>query len=149
MSSTISMSGSSSSSVVTAISTAIGVRQVKPTTIDLAQAANTYDLYTCSTQPVVIEGLTIQMPAAVNLSDDATITSISIQTNDTTAQTFIPAATAVKASMTAGAQFSWTGFTRLAVGKKIQLTIAGGAADAASVCLVEVLYHATVAGGTL
>ena len=129
--------------------TTAGARRVKPATIDLAQAAASYDLYTCSTQPVVIEGLTIQMPAAVDLSDDATITSISIQTDDTTAQTFIPAATAVKASMTAGAQFSWTGFTRLAVGKKIQLTIAGGAADAASVCLVEVLYHATVAGGTL
>lgn len=127
-----------------------GARCVKPKTIDLHQAAASYDLYTCTTQPCVIEGITIQMPAAIDISDDTAITAISIQTDDTTAQTFIPAATAVKASMTAGAQFSWTGFTRIAVGKKVQLTIVGGTADAdPTTCLVEVLYHPTVTGGYL
>src|SRR5512143_4158408 len=47
-------------------------------TIDLQQAANTYDLFTATSGSVVVEGFTITLPN-VNVSDDATITSISIQ----------------------------------------------------------------------
>ncbi len=126
----------------------MGRLQVAPTTIDLQQAAGTYDLFTGTTQDVVVEKLLIRLPN-VDVSDDVTITSISIQTNDTTPQVFISAADGAKVNLTAEAQLGYTGVVTVKVGKKIQLTIAGGAADEATVCDVIAECRAVVSGGYL
>jgi hypothetical protein len=121
---------------------------VAVTTIDLHQAAANYTLFTGTTQHVVLENILIRLPN-VNVSDDAAITSISIQTNDTTAQTFISSVQGAKANLTANAQLSWSGQCMIDVGALIQLTIAGGTADATTTCDVIAIYRAAVAGGTL
>ncbi|MBA7580617.1 hypothetical protein ES708_22510 [subsurface metagenome] len=126
----------------------MGRLQVAATTIDLQQAAGTYDLFTGNTQDVVVERLLIRLPN-VDVSDDVTITSISIQTNDTTPQVFISAADGAKVNLTAEAQLGYTGVVAVKVGKKIQLTIAGGAADEATVCDVIAECRAVVSGGYL
>ena len=122
--------------------------QIAATTIDLQQAAGNYDLFTGNSQDVVVERLLIRLPN-VDVSDDVNITSISIQTNDTTAQVFISAADGAKVNLTAEAQLGYTGVIMIKVGKKIQLTIAGGAADEATVCDVICEYRAVVSGGYL
>ena len=126
----------------------MGRLQVAATTIDLQQAAGTYDLFIGTTQDVVVERLLIRLPN-VDVSDDVTITSISIQTNDTTPQVFISVADGAKANLTAEAQLGYTGVVMIKVGKKIQLTIAGGAADEATVCDVIAEYRAVASGGYL
>lgn len=121
---------------------------LKSTTINLQQAANSYDLFTGTTQDVLITKLVFALPA-VNVADDATITTISIQTNDATPQTFISSVSGAKANLTSSAQLAWTGAILLAATKKIQLTIAGGAADASTVCKVTAEYTPITAGGYL
>jgi len=128
--------------------TSPGKLQLAATTIDLQQAAGSYDLFTGTTQDVVIEKLVVRLPN-VDVSDDANITSISVQTDDTTPQVFISSTTGAKANLTAEAQLSWTGAVLIKVGTKIQLTIAGGAADAPTVCDVVCECRAVVAGGHL
>jgi len=128
--------------------TAIGKIQMAATTIDLQQAAASYDLFTGTTQDVIAEKLVIRLPN-VDVSDDVTITSISIQTDDATPQVFISSTTGAKANLTAEAQLSWTGAILIKTGTKIQLTIAGGAADAPTVCDVIAECRAVVAGGYL
>jgi hypothetical protein len=126
----------------------MGRLQVAATTIDLQQAADTYDLFIGTTQDVVVEKLLIRLPN-VDVSDDVTITSISIQTNDETAQTFISATDGAVDKLTAEAQLGYTGVIMIKVGKKIQLTIAGGAADDPTVCDVIAVYRAVAGGGYL
>jgi len=128
--------------------TATGKIQVAATTIDLQQAAGSYDLFTGTTQDVVVEKLVIRLPN-VDVSDDANITSISIQTDDATPQVFISATDGAKANLTPEAQLGYTGVVLIKVGKKIRLTIAGGAADAQTVCDVVAEYRAVVSGGYL
>ena len=122
--------------------------EISATTEDLDQVADTYDLFTGTTQDVVIESLLIRLPN-VDVSDDAIITSISIQTNDVTPGVFISAASGAKANLTAEAELGWTGTKLLKVAKKIQLTIAGGAADVATVCDIICTYRAVASGGHL
>lgn len=130
------------------VSLGAGKLQLKAATIDLAQIAGAYDLFTGTTQDVVVEKLTFRLPN-VNVADDATITSISIQSNDATPQVLISSTLGVKANLTAETQISWTGAVLLKAGKKIQLTIADGAADAATVCDVVAEYRAVTGGGFL
>lgn len=130
------------------VSTASGVLQLSATTEDLQQAASTYDLFTGTTQAVVVEKVVLAVPN-VDVSDDATITYITIQTDHSTPQVIFNSTSGAKANLTAEAQLSWTGAIYLPVGKKIQLTIAGGAADAPTVCNITAQYRAVVAGGTL
>lgn len=130
------------------LATGAGSPQVKAATIDLHQAAGDYDLFTGATQDVVLERLCIRLPN-VNVADDATITSISIQTNDATPQVLVSSALGAKANLTAEAQIFWTGLELIKTGRKIQLTIAGGASDAETVCDVVAEYRAVAAGGTL
>ena len=129
-----------------------GVMQVFNTTIDLYQAAGTYDLATRAIQDCLIESVIVALPN-INVSDDATITSISVQTNDSTAQVFIDGAVeGLKANLAAEAQIasSLSSPILLRNGKKIQLTIAGGAADASPTkCDVTIIYEAAVSGGYL
>lgn len=120
----------------------------KTTTIDLQQAAGTYDLFTGMAQEVVVKSLLFVLPN-VDVSDDANITGISIQTDDVTPQVFIGAIDGVKANLMAEGQLAWIGAIAIKVGTKIQLTIYGGAADAATVCGVTVEYRAVVSGGYL
>lgn len=126
--------------------TGIGRAQIATTTISLNQAAETYTLFTGTTQAVMIEKLIIQMP---NEPAGGALTSISIQTNDATPQTFITSQQGAVANLTAEAQLSNTSPIKISTGKRIQLTIAGGAHGSAYVCNVTVLYRAIVAGGTL
>ena len=122
--------------------------QIKPTTIDLNQAAATYDLVTATSGDVLVESLVLRCP--VDCSDDAgAFTGISIQTDDTTAQVFISQANGVKANLTDQSQIAWTGAILLKATKKIQLTIYGGAADEATVCDIVAKYRAVVSGGYL
>jgi len=125
-----------------------GVLQVTATTIDLEQVAASYDLFTGTTQDVVVEKLVIRLPN-VDVSDDAALTSISIQTDDTTPQVFVDATAGDVGTLTAEAQLAWTGAILIKAGKKIQLTIAGGAADDPTVCDVEAECRAVVSGGYL
>ena len=115
---------------------------VIPTTIDLQQAAANYDLYTATGGTVYVEAFTITLPN-VDCSDDITITSISVQSDMTAVTVILSAADGAVANLTALASFSYSGAPfALTVGKKIQLTIAGGAADAPTVCTVSVRYQA-------
>ncbi len=120
--------------------------QMAETTIDLNQAAASYDLFTGTEQDVIVERLVITMP---NIVGGGALTSISIQTDDVTPIIFISAALGVVANLTAEAQLAWTGAISVHTGAKIQLTIAGGAHGVAYVCDVEVEYRAVVAGGSL
>ena len=136
--------------IVTDTSSVVGT-QIKSTTIDLNQAAASYDLFTGTTQDVILESLVIRLPN-VDVSDDATITGISIQNDDVTPQVYVSQALGLKAILTAESQISWvphSGVSLIKVGTKIQLTIYGGSADAATVCDVIAKYRAVVAGGTL
>jgi formylmethanofuran dehydrogenase subunit C len=115
-------------------------------TIDLNQIAGNYDLFTGTLIPVVLESLVITMP---NLVAGGALTGISIQTDDATPQAIISAAQGLVANLTAENQLYWTGKIRIGVGKKIQLTIAGGATGVAYVCDVDAQYKGVTAGGIL
>ncbi len=126
--------------------TAVGSLQIKARTIDVQQAANTYDLFTATTQDVVVEKLVIRFSGG---AVGGTVTSISIQTDDATPQVIIPVT--LVAVLTNEAQLAWTGAILLDAGTsaKIRLTIAGGAAGAANLADVIAEYRAVVAGGYL
>jgi hypothetical protein len=126
--------------------TGIGSSQIKTATIDLNQAAGTYDLFTGSAQIVSLYSLVFKCPVG---AAGGALTSISIHTDYVTPQVIIPAVDGVVGNLTWEAQLSWTGAILLGVGKKIQLTIAGGATGAAYVCTVVVEYTAVTSGGVL
>jgi hypothetical protein len=130
----------------TARPTNAGVLQEAATTIDLNQAAATYDLFTGATQPVILESLIISMPVG---AAGGAITSISIQTDHATPQIIVDGTTGAVANLTSEAQIAWAGKIRVGVGKKIQLTIAGGAHGSEYICNVNAEYRAVVNGGTL
>lgn len=128
--------------------TTVGKLQIKATTIDLNQVAGTYDLFTGTTQDVVVEKLVLRCPALVA---GGALTSISIQTDDATPQVFISAVQGAVANLTSEAQLAWTGAVLIdaGTGAKIRLTIAGGATGVAYVCDVVCQCRAVVAGGFL
>jgi hypothetical protein len=112
----------------------------KVTTINLKQAAATYDLFTIGSFDVEVLELTFLTHN--DLSGEATFTGISIQSTDTAPVVFIAAdPTGKKANLTAGAHLKYTGAAVVATGKKIQLTIAGGATADNQVCEVSVAYR--------
>jgi len=125
-----------------------GIKQIVSTTIDLDQIAASYDLFTGAVQDGVLESLVIRLPN-VDCSDDAALTSISIQTDDVTPDVVISAANGAVANLTAEAQLKYTGAVFIKVGTKVQLTIAGGAADATTVCDVVAIFTADSDGGYL
>lgn len=128
----------------------LGRARLSPTTIDLNQAANTYDLFTGTTQAVILDFLVLTVP---NGGVAGAVTSISVQTNDATPQIIIDAASGAVVNLTTENQLGWSATTSnpiyIAVGKKIQLTIAGGAAGVAKVCNVVAVYRSIVSGGYL
>ena len=126
--------------------TAKGRAQLAATTIDLNQAAASYDLFTGTAQVVILESLNIKMP---NIVAGGALTSISIQTDDVTPGVIISAAMGVVANLTAEADLGWTGTLYITVGTKVRLTIAGGAHGVAYVCDVTAKCRAVVNGGNL
>ena len=118
------------------------------TTVDLHNAAGTYDVATATAQDILVTGLVFH--TRLDISDDAAITGISIQTDHTTSNTLIPVEKGIKANLGAEAQLFWEGKILLRVGDKIQLTIIGGTATVdPSTCDVVITYQSIVAGGTL
>jgi hypothetical protein len=120
--------------------------RIATATIDLNQAAGTYDLFTGTTQNVLVEKLVIRMPDA---AAGGALTSISIQTDDSTPQVFISSVLGAVANLTAQAQLASSSPVVIATGKRIRLTIAGGATGVAYSCTVTVMYRAITAGGYL
>jgi len=118
----------------------------KGTTIDLNQIAGTYDLFSGNIVRVMLESLVITMP---NLVAGGALTGISIQTDDATPQVIISAVQGLVANLTAENQLFWTGRIRIASGKKIQLTIVGGATGVAYVCNVDAQYKGVTPAGYL
>ena len=101
-----------------------GIR-IHADTIDLNQAAGVYNLFTAINQDLWLEAFGIRLPN-VDVSDDGSITSIAIATNDTTAVTILSSGDGATANLTAEKQFVWTTGCLLKSGKKVELTIAGG-----------------------
>lgn len=126
----------------------LGRQQTSKTTIDLNQAAGSYDLFTGTTADVILTGFSIRLPN-VDVSDDASLTSISIQTDDATVTTLLSSADGAVANLTAESQHSYSGIVYIDAGTKIQLTIAGGASDATTTCQVGAIYTALNDGGYL
>lgn len=126
----------------------VGNLQIKATTIDLNQAAATYDLFTATTQDVVVEKLVLRMP---NSALAAPFTYLTIQTDDTTPIIIFDATAGAVANLTAEAQLAWTGAILLdaGTGAKIRLTIAVAFGGAATVADVIAEYRAVVSGGLL
>lgn len=121
----------------------------KSKTIDLNQAAGTYDLFTGA-----FAGENIIKSVSFKVSSGAVggaLTSISIQTNDATPYTFISAAEGAVANLTSEANISWASGGAICVlnaSKKIQLTIGGGAHGVSKICTVFVEYEG-INGGYL
>ncbi len=132
--------------IVTQLLTGVGTVQIANTTEDLNQAASTYDLFTGTTQPVILKALTIKMPTG---AAGGSLTSISIQTDDATPGVIISSTLGAVANLTSEADIGWSGEMRIDVGTKIQLTIAGGAHGSEYITKITATYEATVAGGTL
>jgi len=111
------------------------------TTIELNQAANTYDLFTATTAATLIHHLSVYIP--VDISGSGALTSISVVSNDVSPITFISTATGAVANLTAGKLLLYDGYDAVANTKDIQLVIAGGAAGVSCVALVTVEYTPT------
>ena len=124
----------------------VGTVQIANTTEDLNPAASTYDLFTGTTQPVILKALTIKMPTG---AAGGALTSISIQTDDATPGVIISSTLGAVANLTSEADIGWSGEMRIDVGTKIQLTIAGGAHGSEYITKIAATYESTVAGGTL
>ena len=124
-----------------------GEVQLAETTEDLNQIAASYDLFTGTTQPVWLTGFSLKMPD--DLCSNVTLTSVSVQTDDSTPVVLISAASGAVANLTAEYELTWEGKCRINVGTKIQLTIAGGAEGAEYITTATVEYRAIVDGGSL
>jgi hypothetical protein len=118
---------------------------VAVTTIDLNQAAGDYDLFDApAATDITIMTLAIIIPADLTGAAAGSLTSISIQSTDTTPVVFISSTAGAKAKLTAGAHLIYNGGDVVESGKKIQLSIAGGATSAAQVCRVYITYVGVV-----
>jgi len=112
------------------------------TTIDLKQVAGDYDLFTAGLSDIEILHLTIIIPS--DLTDEENLTSISIQSTDDTPVEFISATVGAVANLTANKYLQYDAGETVAGGKKIQLTIGGGATAASQICTVFVAYREAV-----
>jgi hypothetical protein len=124
-----------------------GVRMF-PSTIDLYQAAAAYDLFAAVRQDIYILAWSLRLPD-VDVSDDGTITSIAVATDDSTPVELLSAVAGAVANLTAEAQFTYATPFILKAGKKVQLIIAGGASDAATICTSVAMYRPIAMGGYL
>lgn len=132
--------------LISKLATGAGSVQMVATTESLNQAAGDYDLFTGTSQAVVLEGLSVKMPTG---AAGGAITSISVQTDDATPAVIISSALGAVANLTSEAELSWTGFVLINVGTKIKLTIAGGAHGSDYTATIVAKYRAVADGGTL
>lgn len=113
--------------------------QAKSFTMNLAQNAATYDLFTASGGNVVIKSVTYHVETTAT-----GLTSITAQTNDTTPITLLGSTAA--AAITAGKNLTaYAGPSVLASGKKGQYTIVGNGTAGVITAIVEYVS----AGGSL
>lgn len=112
------------------------------TTIDLKQIAGVYSLFTAGFYDVEILHLTLIIPS--DLTGETTLTSISIQSTDTSPVVFISAGAGAKANLTENKYLQYNGGGIVASAKEIQLTIAGGATAASQICTVFVAYRVAI-----
>jgi hypothetical protein len=117
-------------------------------TFNLQQAANTYDLFTATGGTVYVTKFNITLPN-VNCADDANITSLSVVTDTGTVITLLSTGAGAKANLTANASFTYSTPFWLPTGKKIRGVIAGGAADASTLCTTLAKYQAVTPAGYL
>ena len=112
-------------------------------TANLAQAAATYDLATATGGAVLVTRVVVYVSVA-----GATFTSVAIQTNTTTAVTFLTSGEGAVANVTADKTLKDSASAAyLASGKKIQFTLVG--ATGTGTLLVVVEYTPLAAGATL
>lgn len=119
--------------------------KIKVFTLNLAQAASTYTAATCnSTGGVEILGVDFYCTVA-----GATFTSVSVQTNDTTAVEFLSSTEGGVANLTAGKNIAkaFTGPTYLHTSKLIRYTIVGSTGTGTLLMIVR--YQPTVAGADI
>lgn len=122
--------------------------RLKMTAIDLHQAASTYDLFTASGGDVMLVGLTFRPRIAVG--GGSGLTSISVQTDDTTNQVIISSTLGALANLTAENQLGWSGVMHIVSGTKIRFTINGNtAADDPTMVDVVAQYIPIVSGAKL
>ena len=119
--------------------------QAKVFTLSLAQAAATYDLATVN----AVGGILIHDVSIYCATVGLTFTSVSIQTNDTTAVVILSAVEGAVANLTAGKNIAkaFTGPTYLHTSKKLQYSIIG--ATGTGSLLVIVRFMPTVSGANL
>ena len=122
---------------------------VQPGTVNLFHAAGTVDLFTATGGSVYVEYFTLTLPDK-DLTDDAALTGITVQTDTTTVIPLIASAAGLKAQLTNLKVFTYATPFALPVGKKIQLTIVGGTAtDNPTTCITSCRYRAINPAGYL
>jgi hypothetical protein len=115
---------------------------VLPGTIDLHQVAAVYDLYVATGGTVYVESFSLTLPDK-DLTDDAALTGITVQTDTAPVITLVAGAAGLKALLTNNKVFTYSIPFALPVTKKIQLTIVGGSAtDDPTTCIKSARYQA-------
>ena len=123
---------------------------VQPGTVDLHNAAGARDLFVATGGSVWVEYFTLTLPAVSVADDVGGITGISVQTDTTTVIVLVAAAAALVAALTPSKVYTYAVPFALPVGKKIQLTIVGGTADAdPTTCITSCRYRAINPAGYL
>lgn len=114
------------------------------TTIELNKAASAYDLWTNGSSDIQV--LSLSFISIKDLTGDlaGSLTSIAIKSTDDTPVTFISATAGAKANLSEGKHLQYNGQDVVAAGKKIQLTIAGGATGSSIICPVFMAYQEVV-----
>lgn len=113
--------------------------------ISLAQTAGAKDVMTATAQNLFIDAVIVHIPD--DLSEVATFTGVSVQTNDASSIELLSSTAGAKANLTGSFYHVYTGPTVTASTKKIQLTIAGGSAGTGKIANVSVLWRPVVDGG--
>ena len=113
--------------------------------ISLDQAAAAYDVMTATAQDLFIDAVVVHVPD--NLSEVATFTGISVQTDDTTPIVLLSSTAGANAKLTGNFFHVYRGPVVSASTQKIQLTIVGATAGAGKVADITVLWRPVVAGG--
>lgn len=111
------------------------------TTVDLHQVAGNYDLFTAPSSAIQVLEFGLIIPSDLTGTAAGSLTSISVQSTDTTPIVLISSTSGAKANLTLDKHLLYTGTGVVAGTKKIQLTIAGGATTAEQICKVWLKYQ--------
>ena len=104
---------------------------------DLNVAADTYDIYVVTEQPILLFGLIARCPDS---AAGGALTAIAIHSSHVRNAIYVSAADAVVANLTAENQFTWSGIGYLDSGDRVQLTSQGGAAGSEYLLSTTLLY---------